>query len=335
MIDFVHLKATYYVSETALISEWWRETESETGDRVFYHHQRGVVISYRPETGRWNIAGKLIALIYDTRVLNVDDVYGTDLQEFIYDINTYLQSLLTVPMLDVSDFEVLRIDYCFNICTPYVGEYLDVLCRAFKQTNTGNRINFTQEHRIEGSVYIKTKGDYKANTRRNYVLNYYDKSSRLEYQRMKGLRISPEDWKWAENVLRLEVQCGFQFIKKLCAKLSCSRCLGDLLTYQAAFYAHANIYAYVFKADFTQDFYSYQAAKRLLKNKSALKVLERSAEHHRIAGSQFARGQKIIRETGIYPFAFVQKMAGVEVLENPLRLIWNKMVEIGAVEGHQ
>lgn len=229
MIDFLHLKAEYYVEKIALNPELWREAEFKTGERVYYHHQRGVVISYHPETGRWYIAGKLIALIHDTQVLNVDDLYGSDVQYFVNDINDYLQTLLTVPMLDVLDFEVLRIDYCFNVRTPWVGEYLDVLACAFKQTNTGSRVDFTQEKRLSGSVYVKTKGDYQANTRRNYVLNYYDKFNRLEYVREKGHPIADTDWQYAENILRLEVQCGFQFIKQMCEDLKCSRFLGNLL----------------------------------------------------------------------------------------------------------
>lgn len=332
MIDFLHLKADYYVLENTLTPVLWRETSTKTGERVYYHHCRGVTISYRPESGRWNIAGKIIALIENTHVLNPDDIYGRDLTEFVNEINCYMQTLLTVPMLDILDFEVNRIDYCFNINTPHVEEYLDVLDRAFRQVNNGNRVDYTQEKRLNGSVYIKTMGDYKANTRRNYVLNYYDKFDRLEYLREKGQPIADADWKYAENILRLEVQCGFQFIKQLCADLGCSRCLGDLLDYRAAYYAHAKIYGRVFKGDASQDFLTYKLAKEQFKSKAALRTLEWSAEGHDIAGTKFAQGRKLVKEAGIYPYAFIMKGSGVEVLANPLRLIWDKLVDIGAVE---
>lgn len=331
MIDFLHLKAEYCVAENALNPELWHEAELKTGERVYYHHRSGVVISYRPETGKWYIAGKLIALIHDTQVLNVDDIYGTDVQEFVNDINAYMRELLTIPMLDVLEFEVLRIDYCFNIRTPWVGEYLDVLARAFRQTNTGNRVDFTQEKCLSGSVYIKTKGDYRANTRRNYVLNYYDKFNRLEYLRERGHPIVEDDWRYAENILRLEVQCGFQFIKQMSADLKCSRYLGDLLDYRVAYFAHARIYERVFKGTADQDFLTYQLAKKQLKSKMALKTLQWSAEHHDITGGKFAQGRKLIKESGIYPYAFIRKGSGVEVMTNPLRLIWNKLVAIGVV----
>ena len=332
MIDFLHLRAEYYVAENELNQELWHEAVFKTGERVFYHHRSGVVISYRPGTGKWYIAGKLIALIHDTQVLNVDDIYGADVQEFVNDINAYLRELLTIPMLDVLEFEVLRIDYCFNIRTSWVKEYLDVFARAFRQTNTGNRVDFTQEKRLSGSVYIKTKSDYKDNTRRNYVLNYYDKFNRLEYLRKKGRPVAESDWKYAENILRLEVQCGFQFIKQICEDLKCSQCLGDLLDYRAAYYAHAKIYERVFKATANQDFLTYQLAKKQLKSKAALKTLQWSAELHNIGGTQFFQGRKLVKEAGIYPYAFIRKGRGVEVLANPLRLIRDKLVAIGAVE---
>ncbi len=332
MIDFLHLRAEYYVAENELNQELWHEAELKTGERVFYHHRNGVVISYRPGTGKWYIAGKLIALIHDTQVLNVDDIYGADVQEFVNDINAYLRELLSIPMLDVLEFEVLRIDYCFNICTPWVEEYLDVFARAFRQTNTGNRVDFTQEKRLSGSVYIKTKGDYRANTRRNYVLNYYDKFNRLEYLREKGRPVAEPDWKYAESILRLEVQCGFQFIKQICEDLKCSRFLGDLMDYHVAYYAHARIYERVFKANADQDFLTYQLAKKQFKNHAALRVMEWAAEGHDITGTKFAQRRKLIKEAGIYPYAFIRKRRGVEVLANPLRLIWDKLVAIGAVE---
>lgn len=332
MIDFLHLKAEYFVSENELNPLLWHETETKTGERVYYHHHNGVMISYRPEMGKWYIVGKLIALIHDTQVLNVDDIYGADVQEFVNDINDYLRSLLATPMLDVLDFEVLRIDYCFNIKTPYVGEYLDVLARAFNRTNKGKRINYTQAKRLSGSIYIKTKSDYKANTRRNYVLNYYDKSNRLEYLREKGRPIADVDWKYAENVLRLEVQCGFNFIKQMCKDLKRSRYLGDLLSYDVAYYAHAKIYERVFKANSAQDYLTYQLAKKQFKNDTALKMLEWSAEGHDIGGTKFFRGRELVRNVGIYPYAFIPKGREVEVLANPLRLISEKIVAIGATE---
>lgn len=112
-----------------------------------------------------------------------------------------------------------------------------------------------------------------------------------------------------------------------------SKAFGDLLSCEVAYYAEAMIYRRVFKADAAQDYFAYQTAKkRLGKQRKALDVLERSAEHHRITDSKYAHGRKQIQKAGIFPFAFLKKGSEVEVLENPLRLIWDKLVAIGAVE---
>ena len=38
-------------------------------------------------------------------------------------------------MLDILVWETYRIDYCFNIKTPYVGEYLNVMNDLFIEVN--------------------------------------------------------------------------------------------------------------------------------------------------------------------------------------------------------
>ena len=115
-------------------------------------------------------------------------------------------------------------------------------------SNTGSRVNYPEEKGLSGSSYIKTKVDYQVNELRNYVLNFYDKYDRLEFLRRRGMRIAEDDWELARDVLRLEVQCGYVFIKELCEKLNISRAFGDLLSYEVAYYAEAMIYRWVFKA---------------------------------------------------------------------------------------
>ena len=331
MIDFIHLKTQYLIPVEALKPEYWQKTELKDGTVYWLHKYREASVLYYPQTGKWSIKGKIMTWLHDTQVANVDDLYGTDLQGFVNEINAYLQSLVGAPMVDVLDWETYRIDYCFNIKTPYVSEYLDVMNEGFRMSNTGTRVNYPEERGLSGSSYIKTKGDYKVNELRNYVLNFYDKHDRLEYLRRRGMRIAEDDWELARNVIRLEVQCGYVFIKELCEKLNISRAFGDLLSYEVAYYAESMIYQRVFKADVNQDFNLYNAAKGMLKNPTAKKVLERSAEHHRITDSKYTYGRQQIQQAGVYPFAFLKKGSGVEVLENPLKLILGKLVTIGAV----
>lgn len=333
MIDFIHLKTQDFVPVEALKAKYWRKRELEDGTVYWVHKCREASVLYYPQTGKWSINGKILTWLHDTQVANVDDLYCTDLQEFVNEINTYLQGLVEAPMVDICEWETYRIDYCFNIKTPYVREYLDVMNEGFRMSSAGTRVNHVDERGLSGSVYIKTKADYEANELRNYVLNFYDKYDRLEYLRRRGGRIAEDDWELARDVLRLEVQCGFVFIKTLCSDLGITRRFGDLLSYGVAYEAEQRIYRRVFKADAHQDFFEYKTAKKLLgKQRKALEVLERSAEHHRITDSKYTYGRKQIQDAGVYPFAFLKKGSGVEVLPNPLKLIWGKLAAIGVVE---
>lgn len=331
MIDFIHLKSQNFVPVEALREEYWQKRELADGTVYWLHKHREASLLYYPQTGKWAIKGKILTWLHDTQVANVDDLYGTGLQEFVSEINRYLQGLVKVPMLDILTWETCRIDYCFNIKTPYVREYLDVMNEGFRMSNTGIRVNYPEERGLSGSSYIKTKADYEANELRNYVLNFYDKSDRLEYLRRRGGRIAEDDWELARDVLRLEVQCGFAFIKTLCSDKGITRRFGDLLSYDVAYEAEQRIYRRVFKVGPEQDFYAYRVAKKLLKKqRKALEVLEMSSEHHPIMSDKY--GREKIQAAGIYPYAFIRKGSGVEVLPNPLKLIRGKLAVIGVVE---
>ena len=220
-------------------------------------------------------------LLRDTQVQNVDDVYGANTDQFIADINAYLNHLLTRPLLDIRAFDVKRIDYCFNVQTPYVDTYLDLLSTAFEHRANENRVDYTRENDLYGSVYIKTLSDYEKNERRNYVLNYYSKLDKLYDQLKKGERVTTQDIDLAMNVLRMEVQCGFQFLKSLQKEMRIGNTFGELFSYAVAYRAEQLIYKRVFDSDGTEAFYTYEAAKKLLpaKSEAARKTLMVATRH--------------------------------------------------------
>ena len=51
----------------------------------------------------------------------MDDIYGNNPEAFIAALNARLSFLLPKAGIDIRDFEVKRIDYCFNIRTAYVS----------------------------------------------------------------------------------------------------------------------------------------------------------------------------------------------------------------------
>lgn len=335
MIDYVRMSTAIAIPDHAFRGAGWHEYRIKVGTLIRYHRFRGVWIRYYPELYRMTISGKLLMLLEDSEVLNVDDVYGADIPQFIDDLNEYLNALFLYPVIDVREFHVTRIDYCYNVKTPHVKAYLDFLNKAFRLTNRGQRINYVQEKGLTGSVYIKTSSDYKHNERRNYVLNFYDKTDRLHYlQRENKHTVADHDWAYAQGVLRLEIQCGIHVIKQICRAFEIEPYFGDLLRHDVALYVEATVYGRVFRCNASQDYYSYDAAKRLIPARSgaARKALLYASQGHRIIGEAYTHGCKVIKESGVYPFCFLPRGSGLDVLENPIRLIYRKLVEMGAID---
>lgn len=330
MIDFVHLSANLFVCEEEMQLNEWHTTINEEGLLYYWHIVRGVKIYYRPQQQKLTIKGKILTLLFDTQVLNADDIYATDIERFADDINRYLNALFTQPLLDIRTFHVYRIDYCFNVETPYAKEYVDFLNAAFKATDSGSRINHVQERDLDGSIYAKTKSDYEKNERRNYVLNFYDKLDWCVKKKAEGHHILAEDFEYAENILRLEVQCGYRFLDSFQKKHNVGCEFGDLFSYELAYHAVETVYRRVLRGDDQSDFYAYATAKRHFKPQTkAAKVLKRSSNHHKIIEQEYEYGVKQIKEEGVYPYCFLPKSLGIDMLENPLKLIQRKMADMG------
>lgn len=327
MIDTVHLTADLTLSDKAFHQMMWFLCNTPDGETYVQHRREGIRINYYPDRKRINISGKLIRLLHDTDVLNVDELYGSNLELFLNRIDQYLNALFTRPVISIRDFRVRRIDYCFNIKTPHVKRYLDFLNTAFDRCNNGRRVNHVREHRPNGSVYVKTLSDYENNTLRNYALNYYDKLSRLRALMETGKRVSADDLKAAEDMLRLEVQCGYQFIKRLCKAQRVKPNFGDMFSYEIACAAEKMAYTYVFRADDTQDFCTYiEAAKRVSpRSAAAKKALRHSSQNHLITDSEFTYGRSVIAKACVYPFCFLPKDSKTPLLDNPLKLISAKL----------
>ena len=330
MIDYVHLSYHVAIPEHSFNQLMWKQWHINN-EPYFIRSIRGIHLRYYPSKALFTIDGKLLALLHDTQVYNVDDIYGDDPDRFIFEVNSYLNRLLPHLDLDIRNFHVKRIDYCFNVKTEHVKTYLDFLNLAFKRCSNGKRINHVQEKNLNGSIYVKTKSDYEHNTRRNYVVNFYDKLNCLQKKKANGERVVEADFDRAQNVLRLEVQCGYQFIDQLCDELKIENYFGYLFDYNVALIAEAMIYTRVFRYGIEQDFFTYKAAKEILpvKSSAAKKALYSASTRQSICAIEYSYGRKVIKDAGIYPYCFLPKTCGVDYLPNPLKLIVQKLDSLG------
>lgn len=323
MIDYVSLHTQIYIPTKNFSPMMWSLVRKDTGN-YFFKKIRTVMLRYFPETQRFIITGKLINLFYDTQVLNVDDIYGRDIERFSAEVDQYLSRVTGIP-INILSFTASRIDYCFNVETPFVQAYLDLLNHAFRTADAGQRRNFSIEHQTPGSVYIKTASDYRRNTRTNYTLNFYDKTDWIANQRKRGHHISKEDDAFAKDILRLEVQAGYVLLNSISRTHHMDRTFGDLFSYKIAFETISSVYKRIFRSDISHDYYTYQTAKRLIRSPKARHALELAAEHHPISSTAYRYAITLIKNKGIFPYAFLPAGFDVDCLPNPLALIEDKI----------
>lgn len=324
MIDYVKLIHNIDIPSN-LFHPTWKKSKTDSGCPYRWRTIRGVKLRYYEESCNLTINGKILMLLHDTQVQNFDDIYGGRRDMFIDELNSFLNSLFQSPILDIREFKVTRIDYCFNVKTPYVHDYVAILSKAFQMTNSVTRKNFTSEKDLSGSVYVRTTTDYKDNTVRNYTLNFYDKEDRLNFQKNAGQNVSESDMVLARDIFRMEVQCGTAKIKSIEKKFDISSSFDDLFDFNVAFYTISSTYALIFKASEKIDFYTYSAAKSKVGDRGRTAEVLRIAASHRIVDRKYDYARNQIKAAGIYPHCFLPDGFPLPSLENPLRLIRKKL----------
>lgn len=331
MIDYVKLKYRISIPNNYFSSQKWKKSKTEDGQPFYWYTLRGVKLHYYTESELFTINGKILMLLHDTQVQNFDDIYGGERDLFLNEINEVINRRFPSPILDIRNFTVSKIDYCVNVETPYVEEYIDFLSRAFQMTNKGARVDYAGEHCLTGSVYVKTASDYNADVNKNYTLNFYSKADRLNYLVTNGVHVSDSDFALAENVLRLEVQCGHQLIKQQLAKFQISNTFGELFDFRIAYDTIFSVYQRVFKGNFEADYFTYGEAKKLLNGHVAAQNTLYVASSHKILGSKYAYGRKQAMTLGVYPYCFLDKKGTLSSLENPMKLLYRKLSVLGVL----
>lgn len=152
---------------------------------------------------------KLISENPNDAKVNVMTVWDIDAVEQAF--NQVVQKFC--PLMPVfEDWKVNRIDYCVNVRTPYVEEYLDLLKkgkRPYLKDWYDRQGNYSQK---PGSLYLVSTAKKKY---RGITVCFYNKRDEMR----KKLGVSDQEAEWdeiddvlqlAENVLRLEIQCHKQ-----------------------------------------------------------------------------------------------------------------------------
>lgn len=114
-------------------------------------------------------------------------------------------------------------------------------------------------------------------------------------------------------------------IKRQTQKFGVSNTFGDLLDYNIAYDTIYHVYSLDFKGNFDADYYTYPAAKRLLKGQQAALKTIFVAASHRITDAKYAYGAKRSKKFGVYPYCFLDRKGSIAHLENPIKLLYQKL----------
>ena len=148
---------------------------------------------------------RFICRVNFSKLLHPDDsislMTAWDIEAVENSFNDLVNDLLP-QMPRFNEWYVNRIDYCVNIKTPYVEEYLNLLKkgdRRFMQDWYDRNGNYVQK---PGSLYLVSTAKHKKN--RGVTVNFYNKVDEM----IKSHGIGDEDQEeLPRDILRLEIQC--------------------------------------------------------------------------------------------------------------------------------
>ena len=320
MIDYLTLQGQLKLNKKNLSPMRWEKRQSEYSEYYLYKYN-GVNIKYYPNKESLWIVGKISQLFSDSQVLNIDDIFGADIERFIDSTNKKLRILINIDTIDIRTFKVVRIDYCFNVKTPYVTEYLEFMSAAFQHKNKGRRTDFTYDRGLSGSLYIKPTNEYNKNLKKTYCLNFYDKSDWIQNKEKEKIYISPEDKELVTNILRLEVQCYSDKIKQICKKHKITNHFENFCDLAIAYNIICEVYKTLFGGDENCSYVRYEETKKIKFTSTIRQQLISSSQHHAIT----PYSAKEVIKKNIYPYYFLQVKWEINKLENPMKLIKNKI----------
>lgn len=321
---------------------WRIRKNDKKGEMYYYKFENGVRFAFYPQTNSLIIGGRLINLCCNDKISNYDDLFTSrkELICFFKSVNIQLNSYLQNITIDIMKLKITRIDYCFNVHTPFVEEYIEFFNLCYKN-NAGHKFskltNYTEEFGkpYKSSCYLKTNGDYENKTSRNYVINFYNKLDELIYKRNQQIEkygrtcINDEVLGNSANILRLEVQVDYNLLRKVCERFKIKRRNHNLEYLFDINIARFVVEEKIEKLFTSYDFYSYAIAKKILvehgysKKDKIFEYIYKVSHHQKT--SSYKKYEEILKSLNIYPYMFLPKEFKIEMLENPIKLIEDKI----------
>ena len=132
------------------------------------------------------------------RESSIDIYKPSDYSLFQDRFNEEIKSFNLQFLPDLSGWKAHRIDFTYNIRTPYVKEYIRLMHKADLRGFELKKDQHGHQSMKAGSLYINNSA---------VTLNFYDKEDEMQ-KAEGGTRHIPEEIQEAKDILRIEVQAG-------------------------------------------------------------------------------------------------------------------------------
>lgn len=340
MIDTI--KICLNTDESNLIKEKWTlSVIEETGEIYYCTFIDKIWLGFYPDTSNLIINGKFIGVVSYNRVDNFDDIYYSkeELEKFFEIFNQKLNKYFYKDVENILDAKVTRIDFCFNVYTEYVNEYISFFNRYYRDyryKRFKKYVNYSVLHNLDmnSSFYLKLKNQYIDNKNQKYTINLYNKQHQLQTLRESDIEehgkssISEKEISLAKNILRLEVQLHHEKLKSICKKYNINwktRTLRQFFNIDIA----KDVVCNEVKRFFTNcDFYSYEYVKRIINEegkctKGMMEYIKKIATHNK--PKSYGYYAKLLKNIGIFPYVFLSPSFHLEKLKNPIKLLEEKI----------
>ncbi len=325
-----------------------------------YTGNRKVQITYWPKSQNLYIIGRLVNFSKKSnKVTTIGDYYAKGYidprqQDYLYapipgslnelfdEINLLLYQI-TGLNLNILDFKPINYELTIDLWSQYVSAYINMFNLVFKDRGDERYVNYAIKNNLSlgSSFYVKTATDYRANARRNYTANFYNKEDQLLYQQNQDqFTVYSKDIIAAQGILRLEAQCYGRFSRSIFKKHNKNykeRTLKDLLDPDFIGNVLKDMIISLLGKEITSDFYNYHAAKDRIdasdlptKDKKKLYDYILKFSRNQLSGMKPHRIREcrnLLSSIGIHYYLIPKDMA-IDHLPSVLTLLEDKVNEI-------
>lgn len=174
---------------------------------TLYGHKYSITCDSATAAGAAGSPKSYMVYVIDARVnpskviyreSSIDIYKPSDYDIFQDRFNQEIRSFNLPFLPDLEGWKAHRIDFTYNIHTPYVKDYVRLMHKADLRGFTIKKDQHGHRSMKPGSLYINNSA---------VTLNFYDKQDEMQ-KAQGGTRHTPEEISQAKDILRIEVQAG-------------------------------------------------------------------------------------------------------------------------------